>query len=470
MASTERSQSDISSAEIFFFLWGAAALFHNEWPFLIRADIPLERTLLALLLTIAGTLLAVRPRSTPALLFLALAQVLDVIVFLPEIPNHWMLVFFVNTTLLLSALNLSLIEEKKVTSIDILSYARPVIFLEVAIFYFFTFFWKLNDDFISLETSCGVIFLRHVQDLLPLFPAGTWFDEFVMRGTLVVELFLPFLLIFRRTRSAAVLMALVFHFFLALDFQKIFLNFSSVMFALLFIYLPTSFVETFARELPSRLRGKLAAYSRLFLQGYLGIILLAFCVGASQGAVIYAVGRYLLWLCFSSIFLVLLCSRVKTVVFQRAVEPAALRSPWLAAVVLLVLLNGVSPMVGLKTRSSWQMYSNIRIDNNSSNHLLGFRSLDLAGKLAERVDIIATSDEELQRDYADRDLGITLLELRRAIGRKPDFSLRYRFEGVEYEVASAKSDPLLGKPLGLLEGKLFYFAPLGENAGHLCLW
>ena len=69
-----------------------------------------------------------------------------------------------------------------------------------------------------------------------------------------------------------------------------------------------------------------------------------------------------------------------------------LRPRWapLCVVPLVVVLNGLSPYVGLKTETSWAMYSNLRTEVHP-NHFLVPASVKVFGYQDDLVEILATS-------------------------------------------------------------------------------
>src|SRR5262249_48127880 len=190
-----------------------------------------------------------------------------------------------------------------------------------------------------------------------------------------------------RARRVTVPLFILFHLGLGLDVHKRYLNFSSVMFALLLLYLP----EGAMGRLHDLFADRAAAFRRTFTLVYLALIATSLIAGMNSP--LYWIGRWLLWVPYAVgllIAVVLACalaprdSRTETV-------GAGAGLAW--AVPVLVMLNGLCPILGLKTRTSWQMYSNIRLEADASNHLLVPRSLDLLGALRDRVVIISTTDE-----------------------------------------------------------------------------
>lgn len=93
---------------------------------------------------------------------------------------------------------------------------------------------------------------------------------------------------------------------------------------------------------------------------------------------------------------VLLASR------RGAVEPAlfperslGLGRPVLLAGVLLLIVNGLSPYLGLKTDSSFEMFSNLRTEPGAWNHLLVPETARLFGYQDQLVRVVASNDPAL---------------------------------------------------------------------------
>ena len=107
-----------------------------------------------------------------------------------------------------------------------------------------------------------------------------------------------------------------------------------------------------------------------------------------------------------------------------------LRPRWapLWVIPLVVVLNGLSPYVGLKTETSWAMYSNLRTEVHP-NHFVVPASAKLFGYQDDLVEILATSLPALQ-EYVGGDVRLTFFEFRRICGAATnDFAVSYRRNG-----------------------------------------
>jgi hypothetical protein len=106
---------------------------------------------------------------------------------------------------------------------------------------------------------------------------------------------------------------------------------------------------------------------------------------------------------------------------------------WLWIFPVLVFVNGAGPYVGLKTESSFSMFSNLRTAGERSNHLLVRRPLQLLVEGTDLVEIISTSDRELTRVRDGHNL-IPWMELcsyiQEKVRRGDTFDLTIRRNGV----------------------------------------
>jgi hypothetical protein len=148
-----------------------------------------------------------------------------------------------------------------------------------------------------------------------------------------------------------------------------------------------------------------------------------------------------------------------------------LPSPVFAVFPLLVLLNGASPYLGLKTRGCWAMFSNVRTElrweGDESNHFLVPSSLKIAGFQEDLVRVVKSSDPKLA-DLAERGDHRPFFEFRRYISTQAswgitDLQVTYIRGGVKRSVANAENDPELSKPYPYLMSKLLIFGDVSAG-------
>jgi hypothetical protein len=154
--------------------------------------------------------------------------------------------------------------------------------------------------------------------------------------------------------------------------------------------------------------------------------------------------------------------------------PAAftLRPRWapLGVIPLVVALNGLSPYVGLKTETSWAMYSNLRTEVHP-NHFLVPVSAKVFGYQDDLVEILDTSLPALA-EYVGGDVRLTFFEFRRMCSAATgDFDVSYRRHGEDRTleiVAGVASDPAVCRAHPWLLGKLLRFRPVDTGAQARC--
>ena len=478
------TQATNHPAAFFALLYAAAVLLHIAWPPVFQLPLPLPPSAWLLTgLVLAAVAVIHRPTSVARLLGLAIVQLLDVAYYLPVVPNHWLLTGIVSLAILGAAAAGALRDGRAgLQGRALYQTLTPPIRISAGIFYFFTFFHKLNTDFLNPDVSCAVRFFE--QTLAPVgLSALPGVGPAVIWATLAAELGLAVGLAVPRWRLAACLLGAGFHLLLALDAPHIFYNFSSVMFAFLWVCLPPREADRLAR----RPGGRFGRWH--FLGGYGLIVGLAWWF-PSEAPRVTAFGFSGLWFAFAITLLSRagLLGRCNLVRFAPASRRSSARlAPPLAPIearparryagVLLllpalVMLNGLSPYLGLKTRTAWQMYSNLNLDAATSNHFIIPASLDIGGFLADSVRILATSDPALREEYVQTGRRITWFELQRYVGKHPVQELTYvrpartgagPFGPAEEEGAR--------KTLGrVVREKLLIFRALGPAEGGRCDW
>ena len=470
---------------LFALLYAVAVLLHIAWPGVFQQRPPLApHPWLLTGLVLAAVAVIHRPASVARLLCLALVQLLDVGYYLPVVPNHWLLTGILSLAILGAGAAVALRGGRGAVQLgELYQTLTPSVRISAVVFYFFAAFHKLNADFLKPDVSCAVRFFEQI--LAPFAPLGLsalpGVGAAVIWATLAAELGLVVGLAVPRWRQGACMLGVGFHMLLALDAAHIFYNFSAVMFVFLWVCLPASRAARIARQ-PGGRCGRFH-----FLGGYALIVGLAWGF-PDAAAWVTAFGFTGLWFAFAITLLrrAGLLGRRNLLRFARAARRPSPPPPPLAPIeacpvrryagVLLllpalVLLNGLSPYLGLKTRTAWQMYSNLNLDADYANHYLIPYSLDVGGFLADSVQIVATSDPALRAEYVQTGRRITWHELRRYVAQHPDIQLAYTRPGrLPKAYGPAEEDGALTAPRrGVLE-KLLIFRPLGAVSGAVCDW
>ena len=180
---------------------------------------------------------------------MAIVQFLDVAYYLSVVPNHWLLTGIVSLAILGAAAAGALRAGCAGLQLgELYQTLTPPVRFSAVTFYFFTFFHKLNADFLNPDVSCAVRFFERAVSPFPALSALPGMEQVVIWATLAAELCLAVGLAVPRWRAAACLLGAGFHMLLALDAAHVFYNFSAVAFAVLWVCLPASRAARLARQ------------------------------------------------------------------------------------------------------------------------------------------------------------------------------------------------------------------------------
>ena len=463
-------ESKIGPSLNFPCLWSLAILFHMEFGLLWNYGGPELAS--ALICSCAALVVLIIPRSTLAFTTLLLTQIYDVFVVLPECPNHWMLAGLASLTLL-GGIAWQGLQQRSWPSIQsVIDPARFPLRIGIILFYFWTVFWKLNVDFLRPSTSCAYLFSEGIFDsILPVLshPVGLLSPSM----TLAIEFLLPLALLSRRWRLQALFGLALFHTVLGLHINHRLLNFSSVMFGLLALFVMEKEPDDYG---PDEDRGWRIGAVLIWLGLIVGTLL-----AVSYRPPFYLLGRFLLWLPLAAWFLITVLRSPKLPLEES--KPVYSHLFWLYPA--LIMLNGITPIAGLKTGTSWQMYSNIILTNTGSNHLLLPKSADAMGWMSDRITIEDSSSPFLKDYFTGGNVthaGYTglkenktalewpLVYVRSFVRRAPGATLSYRYRGLLVHDSLWETDPLFAEPNPLWVEKIARFSPIGATGTNNCTW
>lgn len=454
---------------VFSVLWALAAVWHllgnpGSAPGWAQAAVAVGAGMVLLL-----------PAEPLALAMLAATSLVLLWEEAPVVGNHWVLAGFVNGAVLLSmvagALRGRLRDER-----DLADRLLPVARLCLLGFYAFAAFAKLNTAFFDRSVSCAVHYFRESTESLGLgelqLGGAGWLETAVIVGTAAVELAVPALLLARRTRNVGVVVAVAFHGILALDRSHQFFDFSSVLAALFVLFLPTAW-GSWVRERVGSFRARLALRGEVLpTRVHLGLVVLPVVAGllVAFDAVSPRAGLLTGWWPWQLASLVLLGSVVQFVRGPEARSTPVRMVPHHALftiVPLLVVVNGLTPYLELKTGYGWNMYANLRTVDGETNHLLLPGTLPLTDAQEHVVEILRTDDAHL-RTYAEGGYGLTWQQLRSYLSRNPDAGLTYRRDGATVTLEHASDDPALVAPLPTWLEKLQLFRAVDLREPERC--
>lgn len=355
----------------------------------------------------------------------------------------------------------------------------PVVRIEVIILYFFVVFHKLNTGFFQTEVSCATdLYLsQNAYSLLPVTPfylnLSIWF-------TIIIESLIPVLLCFRKTRLTGIIVGLMFHTVIAFNPYNGFYDFSSMIFAVYFLFTDNFFAAKF-----KAVYNKVAEFRIRLKEGLndpfsfvnLGMIVAIFVCAMM---ILYALTkefedffRHIFWGIYSLSFIILAIyvfvsgkgkSEKENTPFFKVPHPVFLLLP------LIVFLNGCSPYLGLKTENSFAMFSNLRTEGGISNHLFIPAGSQIFNFQDELIEITGSSDPNLQK-FADKGNLLVFYEFKHLVSlirpERVEFIRNGKLEKFELRAAMANDDDLLHENPFLIR-KLFRFRPISKGSPQPC--
>ena len=242
-ATAPDSPSEIGPFTVFAWLWAAGLISHMS-----SYSEPLELVTVAMFaLALAVVFGLYRTRT---FLLLVAVHVIYVYSRLPRVPNHSVIAAAVDLTILAAALGAAISTRTwRIDTTKLYQAFAPVVRIELLIVYFFVVFHKMNSGFFDPEHSCGSFMYLRLAREYPLLPTGEWVRPWAIYMTMVAETAIPVMLVVRRWRLAGVLLAFAFHFGLAMDPGDVVFNFSAILLAFFFLFLPDDFASSLATTL-----------------------------------------------------------------------------------------------------------------------------------------------------------------------------------------------------------------------------
>ncbi|MEO1584552.1 MAG: hypothetical protein AAFR96_08265 [Planctomycetota bacterium] len=404
----------------------------------------------------AGLVLA-SPRSAWRLGVMAAALLYVKIDDMPFTPNH---VLF-TSLICLGLLVLAIAKGRTSAWLDVGSRTLgPAVRVALCIVYGYAVLHKLNTDYFDPEFSCGPVLFRDLRGYLPLLPSGAWIDWPAIVGSLLTEGGLGVLLLFRRTRTAAIAVGLAFHALLAFHPNVYIMSFSTLIIPLYALFLPLPMYGRLAR-LASRLPTFIASPGVALRYAPLGVVVLLIAFGVfhvvrdaapdpgtryelltnALGPIPRGVSLAFVFAA-SGVFFLAVAMTPRAIFDCDDAEKHRAKPVWpMAALNAVVVFNGLCPYLGLKTQTSFSMFSNLRTEAKQTNHFF-MPSLGLTGRTLDLVSIDAISGTRLRRYEGTGEL-IPFFELQRVAARdtSPGFSILFTPLGEAEPVLAERGDP-----------------------------
>lgn len=467
-------------ASLFAVCWALAALFHlagNPRPTFLPDSAAF--TVVQVAVGVAAVAVLLRPHSVGRLVLLAGLVPISAWLEAPIVGNHWVLAALISLAYLTAAAwgrRTRRTGESSWSAADA-TWAgfAPSARLTLLIAYGFAAFAKLNSDFFDPAVSCAVFY----QDQL----VGSWGLSFLSAAgrpvlgmvaavtAAAVELSIPLLLIVRRTRRAGVLVALGFHWILAMDLHQHFWDFSSVLFAGFLLFVDDAqleYVLGLAGRARSAVRSSILTVLTAVATVTIGVAIVATALPSNAVLRVLALlAGHATWATAGTAVLVFVFTA--TLRTKRNPRPGSLRVPALALLLVpaLALFNGLTPYLELKTGFGWNMYGNLQTVAGETNHFIIPRTLDLTGLQADQVEILESSDPALD-DLVGNNHALAYSELREYAHTYPDTAMTYRHRGETHEATALRSDDAGRGGVSTLSRRLQSFRVIDTSSSQRC--
>ena len=455
---------------LFSVMWALAAVWHVLGNTLVGSS--WGQAVLAL----AAGLVLWRPGSVGPLTLLALAGVVTLWLEAPVLGNHWLLAGFVNVAILM-AVGAGALRRRWSDRLDLANRLFPIARLCLLGFYAFASFAKLNSGFLDRATSCAVFYFDESTSSVGLgslqLGGAPWLQLAVIVGTIAVEVSIPVLLVVRRTRHLGVVVGLVFHAVLAVDHSHQFFDFSAILAALFVLFLPPS-AGVWVAERTGSARARLALVdARLpnVIHGAGAVIPVLAALAVAADRVDAREALDLGWWPWQLWALVCVVATLRYLDQQPPPpSPRSLRPhhALFLLVPLLVVANGLTPYLELKTGFGWNMYSNLRTVDGESNHLVVRRTFPLTAEQSDLVEILDSDDPGLLR-YAASDHALTWRQLRTYLADHPEVRIRYRRGYDVVGLQHASNRPELVAPVPTWREKVQLFRAVDLRSPERCV-
>jgi hypothetical protein len=403
---SDRSKDNCSAFTVFAFVFALAQLFDHSNSvatfFHLSPKMDNISRILSALLCASAVWVMLKPSSLYRSIILYIVILFKTIYVLPRAPNHVVFQGIVLITILTCFVYLKLKDKTLLFKAKFYETFAPVVRIEIVLLYFWAAFHKLNTGFFDQYISCATIQLFNIKDVLPVLPTPNWFIAINPYFTLLTECLIPILLIIPRTRVIGLTVALLFHFILGFKYA----GFTILVYAFLCLFIPNKSFDNikphFERlvSMISKVFSKITDINRYknnrifdyFLQIIL-LLLIIFLMGyfmrgkTKNYYLLSKEGLYVL------VFLVLFTSFVYFIVYKvkQKVQSSRIKLipeiKWLIVFPIIIFLNGLLPHLGVKNVQVMAMFSNLRISEGNTNHLLIPSSLQIFNNLSDTVTI-----------------------------------------------------------------------------------
>ena len=458
---------------VFTIMWVLAIFFHM----IHRSDI--VSGIFPALTILAGCYVLLNPSDEKRLLLFSFFHICVYIIHAPNTSNHAFFAFCIDLSIL-AVFGLNLLNTKSNRD-DFFNNLIPVIKSFTIILYFFAVFHKLNWNYLD-PSSCGgsILIDRFLNNRAALTIFGVLSEETIVNlkffniySSLILETLIPILLLWRRFAWIGCLLGVVLHGTLGFVY---FWHFTPLLYALYILFLPDAFFDKIhefyqgGKILPKALKCGVSAlivivpilYISKFYFPILEQELGAFSRNSGKGWTLgFNIRTIIGWFPFLLYTLLFICF---ILFFARGgvSEPRTKLPIPYYIFPLIVVINGFSPYLGLKTHQSFSMFSGLLTHGTTNNHVF----MPTINIIDTQKDVV-TPFSEYHTNYVkklnwENDEKLVYYELQKRVTKLKrngvtDIELHFLKNGDEVHISNAESDPNLIIPLTWIDKKFRTF-------------
>lgn len=473
------------------------------------------------------------------LVFAAISAAYYIVSSFPEIPNHITLLVFCNIAILISLPVLMLLKRPDQCGDEVFASLKPVMRLMLITLFFVAGFHKLNTDFLNPEVSCvnfvvglfegrifrqifGIPFVFYIAPVLVaamywlvrssrrinvsvsvsgwaflvtlalVVAAGAYLSSGDLRSTIIGagavttllwQLVEGPLLFVRRLQAPILLLSLVLLGTIAMSGVPMF---PAVLLPLLFTFVPDNVFLWWRNKSILRVGDwKVHSIHIFFFLNLLGasLVYINESMGTSPqtGMITLAVSQMFF---LASVLLLLMPILLAVLSGERdwkweGVQVWSGTTPRIFLFFpIMLLLLGMTPYLGLRTTGNFSMFSNVRVEGPTSNHiLLGDNPIKIWGYQEDRVRIIDIDEQAAKIGHHYDPLGgnsIPVVEFRKMVTMWKEsgneIAMTYEYQSGPVTTQDIANDANWDSAGRNWETFWLDFRPVQESGPNMCRW
>ncbi len=383
-------------------------------------------------------------RTSWALFLTSAFALYDTWQFLPTTSNSILFGFLLNLTFVIAYISEAFRQKKFFitadTYFDNFAAAGRLLLLTM---YFFGVFQKINTGFLDPDLSYAVVLL----DYFTFFPKAIVETDFLrysaIYATFVIETVIFLALVIPRFRYYGIVFGLCFHMFLSLNEYHSYVTFTCLSFAMHFLFLSPDSIDNFKKRWTGKVffEDKYTAYRYSFFALSACAYLVSFaCMAIYHDTMV----RMKLWIPFGFMicWFAIFCDNKNRHRDQKILPFFNPENKVLTILTALFFLSNFSPYIGLKNGQSVSMFSNLKVEDGESNHLIFKQPIHLFDNLRYPVRIIYTNHPKLKK-YAHTETRISPFVMEYHMANQPKYVIVYVQDGKWYDYGTGVPEVVL---------------------------